>query len=130
MSYQSMKAAFLNLISRGQRERVQAKEASFDPVEFERTFWAQPNDAAKYVYFRSAASFSQADALLNSTTKNFGQWVNAMSYNALLGGFNPAYLRWTPQGIIGPNGPLPRDAIMTWATVGGVPAFNGELTRG
>jgi hypothetical protein len=130
MSYQSMKAAFLNLISRGQRERVQAKEASFDPVEFERTFWAQPNDAAKYVYFRSAASFSQAESLLNRTTKNFGAWVNAMDYNALLGGYSVHYLRWTPQGTSGPQGLLPRDAQMAWATVGGVPAFNGDLTKG
>jgi hypothetical protein len=128
MSYQSMKAAFLNLISRGQRERVQAKEAAFDPAEFERTFWAQPNDVAKYVYFRSQP-FAQADALLNASTVNWSRWVNAMSLNALLGGFNAYYLRWTPQGIIGPNGPLPRDAKMTWAG-DGTPAFNGDLTKG
>lgn len=129
MSYQSMKDAFLRLIGRGQRERAQEREASFDPIEFERTFWAQPNDAAKYVYFRSAASYAQADALLNRTTKNFGVWVNAMDLNALLGGFKPSYLRWTPQGIVGPKGLLPADAKMTWNTFDGRPAFDGELVR-
>ena len=125
MSYQSMKDAFLSAITFGQRQRAQARQA-FDADEFLRTFRAQPNDAARYVYFRSQP-FAQADALLNSRAVNFGAWVNAMDYNALLGGYNVHYLRWTPQGIIGPRGPLPSDAAMTWATVGGVPAFAGEL---
>ena len=127
MSYQSMKDAFLRMFSRGQREAKEAKEASFDPAVFEREFWAQPTDAAKYVYLNSAASFSQSQHLLNSTTKDFGAWFNAIAYNARLGGFGMSYLRWTPQGIVGPNGLLPPDAKMEWAW--GVPAFNGELTR-
>lgn len=128
-SYKDMKDAELKRLSAGQRARAQAKEASFDPAEFERVFWSLPNDAAKYVYYRSASSFAQASKLLNNTTKDFGQWVNAMDYNALLGGYGMSYLRWTPQGIMGPKGLLPADAQMTWATVEGKPAFNGELTR-
>ena len=127
MSYQSMKEAFLNAITFGQRQRAKAREASFDPDEFLRTFRALPNDAARYIYLRSQPSFSQPMAMLNSRAVNFGAWVNAMDYNALLGGYSVHSVRWTPQGFVGPNGPLPRDAKMTWATVGGVPAFNGEL---
>ena len=123
MSYQSMKDAFLRLIGRGQRERA---EVVFDADEVLRTFRAQPNDAARFVYYRSLP-LGQANALFSARAVNFGQWVNAMDYNVLLGGFIPSYLRWTPNGIIGPNGPLPKDAQMTWATFDGKPAFNGEL---
>ena len=124
MSYQSMKDAFLRLIGRGQRER--AEEPAFNADEVLRTFRAQPNDAARFVYYRSLP-LGQANALFSARAVNFGQWVNAMDYNVLLGGFSPSYLRWTPNGIIGPNGPLPKDAQMTWATFDGKPAFNGEL---
>ena len=51
MSYQSMKDAFLRLIGRGQRER--AEEPAFNADEVLRTFRAQPNDAARFVYYRS-----------------------------------------------------------------------------
>lgn len=112
----------MNIIEylRSMKERLSAKPA-FDPQAALAKLQELP-EGVKYLYYRTLPR-APANAFFNEVFSNFGQWTNAMEYDALYGGFGIPQLKYDPATgrVNGPNGILPTNARFEWSTLDGRP---------
>lgn len=107
---------------RSMRERLTGRQREpFDSQAVLEKFESLPM-GENYLYLRTLP-YNPVDTLMNNTYSNFGQFRNAMEYDALFGGFGIPQLKYDPTSgrVRAPGGWLAPSARFEWNTPGKVP---------